>query len=78
MPEYKRVRNGLTGHEYDKPVSAPLNAHEAEIPYPRTRGRWCPPKFRVDLAGRPTSPRKSPSAIAEGTEAAAPADNEKE
>lgn len=79
MPEYKRVRNKITGHEYDKLATTRLRESETEIPYPnRIPGRWCPPKFRVDKAGKPTSPRTSPAATADGQVAAVPADNEKE
>lgn len=71
MPEYKRVRHELTGHEYDRVATKPLRDGEVEIDRPRVAGRWMPPKHRTNLAGKPTPPRapKSPAPSGDGSKA---------
>ena len=54
MPEYVRVRDRHTGHEYDV-VAGAVNPEDHEVleSYPPSRGWPRPAKFRTDKAGVP-------------------------
>lgn len=55
MPDYVRVRDLQTGHEYDT-LAPSSDRHEVLTDYPvNTRGIPRPTKFRTDKANRPTS-----------------------
>ena len=52
MPEYVRVRDRHTGHEYDVVATAVSgDDHEVLTDYPPSRGWPRPAKFRTDKAG---------------------------
>ena len=79
MPEYVRVRDRHTGHEYDVVATAVSGYdHEVLTDYPPSRGWPRPAKFRTDKAGRPVVRRSTAPAEDTTTAADEPANTEKE